>query len=168
MFTTFPRIFEGQYGFSEKSIGLTYLGIGVGAFIGLFFCGVISDRILVYLKKRNGGDAKPEYRLPAMIIGGVLVPAGLFIYAWTAEEKVHWIAPIIGTGFLGGGMFVIFVSFCAFAVKYIQLIPSRCPASHILSTRIPCTLRLFQLPLPCCGLCSALYFLLLVIACTMR
>ena len=33
LFTTFPRVFEGQYGFSSGSIGLTYLGVGVGSFV---------------------------------------------------------------------------------------------------------------------------------------
>ena len=31
-FTTFPRIFEEQYGFSQQSSGLAYLGIGIGSF----------------------------------------------------------------------------------------------------------------------------------------
>ena len=41
LFTTFPRIFEGQYGFSERSIGLTYLGVGIGSFCGLTFMGIV-------------------------------------------------------------------------------------------------------------------------------
>ncbi|KAF2658464.1 MFS general substrate transporter [Lophiostoma macrostomum CBS 122681] len=109
LFTTFPRIFEGQYGFHEKNIGLTYLGSGIGSFCGLSFMGLASDRILVALTKRNGGVAKPEYRLPAMFIGAVLVPCALFLYGWTAYYKVHWIVPIIGTAMLGAGMFTIFM-----------------------------------------------------------
>ncbi|KAF2176732.1 cycloheximide resistance protein [Zopfia rhizophila CBS 207.26] len=109
LFTTFPRIFEGQYGFLEKSVGLTYLGVGIGSFVGLFFTGAFSDRVVAALTKRNGGKPEPEYRLPAMLIGSLLLPIGLFIYAWTAEEKVHWIAPIIGTAVLGGGIFMIFM-----------------------------------------------------------
>ncbi|KAF2109038.1 major facilitator superfamily domain-containing protein [Lophiotrema nucula] len=109
MFTTFPRIFEGQYKFSAGSVGLTYLGIGIGAFIGLIFCALVSDRLFQYLKKKNGGEHKPEYRLPVMIIGACLVPIGLFMYGWTAEKKVQYVVPIVGTGFLGGGLVVIFM-----------------------------------------------------------
>lgn len=110
LFTTFPRVFQGQYGFSATSVGPTYLGTGIGSLIGLLFCGAISDRIVTALTKRKGGAAKPEYRVPAMFIGALLVPIGLFMYAWTAEKKAHWILPIIGTSILCAGMFCLFVS----------------------------------------------------------
>ncbi|KAL3957951.1 hypothetical protein ACCO45_008529 [Purpureocillium lilacinum] len=53
---------------------------------------------------------KPEYRLPPLKIGAFLLPAGLFIYGWTADFRVHWIAPIIGTAVIGVGNLVIFMS----------------------------------------------------------
>ena len=112
LFTTFPRVFEDQYGFSKGSSGLAYLGVGVGSLLGIFLCGAISDRLVKRLMDRNGGVAKPEYRLPVLILGALLVPAGLFWYAWTAEHKDHYILPIIGTAFFGGGMVVAFVSSC--------------------------------------------------------
>ena len=110
MFTTFPRVFQIQYGFSHGSVGLTYLGVGIGSFFGLALCGAVSDRLVMTLTKRNGGTAKPEYRLPTMFIGALVVPIGLFLYSWTADKKVHWILPIIGSGFVGAGMFAVFVS----------------------------------------------------------
>ncbi|KAL9109983.1 MAG: hypothetical protein Q9227_005506 [Pyrenula ochraceoflavens] len=109
LFTTFPRVFQGQYGFSNSSVGLTYLGVGIGCASGLIFCGAISDRLVKTLTTHYGGDPKPEYRLPAMFIGALCVPIGLFLYGWSADKKVHWIVPIIGTAFLGVGMFVIFM-----------------------------------------------------------
>lgn len=111
LFTTYPRVFEGQYHFSNGSVGLTYLGAGVGSFFGLALCGAVSDRLVVKLTKSNGGSAKPEYRLPTMFLGALIVPIGLFLYGWTADKKVHWMAPIIGSALLGAGMFAVFVSF---------------------------------------------------------
>ena len=46
MFATFTVVFEEQYGFSTKSVGLTFLGIGVGSLLDLFVSGAVSDRIL--------------------------------------------------------------------------------------------------------------------------
>jgi hypothetical protein len=109
LFTTISGVFEGQYGFSQGSVGLSYLGIGIGSLLGLMVLGATSDRILKHLSKKNGGVKKPEYRLPAMIPGSFFVPASLFIYGWTAYYKVHWIVPIIGTSFLGIGMLISFV-----------------------------------------------------------
>ena len=110
MLTTYPRVFQVQYGFSNGSVGLTYLGTGIGSFFGLALCGAVSDRLVVTLTKRNGGTAIPEYRLPTMFLGVLIVPIGLFLYGWTADKKVHWIVPIIGSGFVGAGMFAVFVS----------------------------------------------------------
>jgi predicted MFS family arabinose efflux permease len=110
MYTTFPRVFQDQYGFSKGIVGLTYIGMGIGCFFGVLFCGAVSDRLLVTLTKRNGGTAKPEYRLPAMFVGALMAPIGLFLYGWTAEKRLHWILPIIGSGFLGFAQFAIFVS----------------------------------------------------------
>ncbi|KUJ13395.1 MFS general substrate transporter [Mollisia scopiformis] len=107
LFTTFPRVFQDQYGFSNGAVGLTYLGSGAGAFLGLFFCGAVSDRLAKALKNRNGGDHKPEYRLPLMFIGALIVPASLFLYGWTTEYKVHWIVPIIATAIFSFGLFTV-------------------------------------------------------------
>lgn len=110
LFTTISEVFTTQYGWSQGSVGLAYLGIGIGSILGISLLAVTSDRLLAYLTKRNGGAPKPEYRLPPMIPASVLVPAGLFIYGWTAYYKAHWIAPLIGTCSLGVGMLLSFVS----------------------------------------------------------
>lgn len=39
---------------------------------------------------------KPEYRLKPLPLGAILLPAGFFLYGWTAQYKVHWIVPILG------------------------------------------------------------------------
>jgi MFS family permease len=107
LLTTFFRVFQGQYGFSTGSVGLVFLGFGAGAAIALVVSGVISDRMLKTLTARNGGSPKPEYRLPMLFAGAVLIPVSLFMYGWTAEKKVHWIVPIIATAILGMGQFSI-------------------------------------------------------------
>lgn len=108
-FTTFPRVFGIQYGFGSGPSGVAILGLGMGSITGVFFCGGVSDKLSAYLAKKNGSPVKPEYRLPTIIIRGFCVPIGLFWYGWTAEQKLHWILPIIGTGFLGAGMMITYV-----------------------------------------------------------
>jgi uncharacterized membrane protein (Fun14 family) len=84
-------------------VGLTFLGIGIGNFIGLAALGYSSDRILKHLVARNGGQAKPEYRLPPLMYGSPFIPVGLFIYGWTAQNEVHYIVPLFGTLIVGIG-----------------------------------------------------------------
>ena len=74
LFTTITNVFEGVYHFSPGNVGLTYLGLGVGCFVGLFIFGMASDRIMK--AKSASGEMKPEYRLPPMIPGAWAVPIG--------------------------------------------------------------------------------------------
>ncbi|KAI1371835.1 bicyclomycin resistance protein [Hypoxylon crocopeplum] len=120
MFTTITEVFERYYGFSTSTVGLAFLGLGVGSMVGILLFSATSDK---YIQRRAAeadaaaqatGQAKagmkPEYRLPLLPIGAVLIPAGLFIYGWTADYRVHWIAPIIGTAVVGIGNLVVFMA----------------------------------------------------------
>lgn len=107
LFTTIGIVFEGTYGFSQGNVGLAFLGIGVGSMLGLVIFGVISDRIVK--KKSANGVMKPEYRLPPLIPGSLVIPIGLFWYGWSAHARVHWILPIIGTMWIGLGVLATFM-----------------------------------------------------------
>lgn len=109
LFTTLSNVFIGQYGFTTGTSGLAYLGIGSGFLFGLFICGKLSDKIMMQLTAKNGGVRKPEFRLPLMVVGSLLLPIGLFVYGWSAKYKVHWIVPIIGLAPFGIGMMCAFL-----------------------------------------------------------
>lgn len=38
----------------------------------------------------------PEYRLPAIVIPGVIGPAGILIFGLCVAHKTHWIGPAFG------------------------------------------------------------------------
>jgi multidrug resistance protein len=102
-FTTMTFVFEGTYHFSSGAVGLSYLGMGVGLLAGMAFLGTTSDKIIK--KEQARGTAIPEHRLHLLLSlpGAICLPIGVFIYAWTTEKQVHWIAPIIGTALVGLG-----------------------------------------------------------------
>lgn len=107
LFTTTTEVFKTRYGIITN-VGLVYLGFGCGQIVGLFLFGAVSDAIVGRMAK--GGEMKPEYRLPLMIPGSATIPIGLLIYGWTAQFKVFWFVPIIGTFFIGFGMITVFTS----------------------------------------------------------
>lgn len=110
LYTTITFVFEAQYNFASHASGLSFLGLGVGMLLGAGIFGAVSDRTLKAQAKQNNGEMKPEYRLNVMVYGSFLIPAGFFIYGWTAEKEIMWIAPIIGTAIIGLGMMAAFVS----------------------------------------------------------
>ena len=121
LFTTITEVFEDQYGFSQGTVGLTYLGLGIGMLIGLVFFGAASDWLVKRLSKAKG-EMKPEYRLPPIIPGAFCIPAGLFIYGWTAQYHVFWFVPILGSSLVGLGLLATFVSLAHSATVSVVLI----------------------------------------------
>ncbi|KAI5919324.1 major facilitator superfamily domain-containing protein [Camillea tinctor] len=108
LFTTFSTVFPGQYGFGIGILGLAFLGLGIGISLALVFLSWFSDWMQARLTKKHG-ESKPEYRLLPLVFGIPLLPIGLFVYGWTAQYKIHWIVPIIFTGFTGAGLIFSFV-----------------------------------------------------------
>lgn len=108
-FTAFEIVFYGQYDFSSGEAGLATLGIGIGSVLGCVICGMAANAVSKYLTEKHGGDPKPEYRLPPMILGGLCTPIGLFWCGWSAQAGLHWIVPILGTVFVGMGMVFTYV-----------------------------------------------------------
>jgi multidrug resistance protein len=102
--TTFPTLWGTVYHESAGIGGLNYISLGCGFFLGTQICAPLQDRIYKALKARNGGVGKPEFRVPLMIPGAILVPVGLFWYGWTAEEQTHWILPNIGAAIFAAGV----------------------------------------------------------------
>lgn len=62
------------------------------------------------------GTVLPEDRLPPMMVGSVILPAGLVWYAWTSTESVHWAAQAASTTVIGAGIVLIFACGIAFLV----------------------------------------------------
>lgn len=154
-FTTFPMIFEQQYGFSRGASGLSYLGIGIGSFVGLAAAGATSDKIVKSMAAKNGGTAKPEYRLTLLAVGALFVPAGLFWYGWSAEAKTHSIVPIIGTSLLGIGIVMAVVSKTLNPISEddTDQTAARWPARHIWSMHSRLTPHPPLPPVQCFGPC---------------
>ncbi|KAL6235376.1 hypothetical protein BDW75DRAFT_209646 [Aspergillus navahoensis] len=117
-FGAFQLVFGNVYGMELYQRGLCFLGM----FVGMSFA-ITSDpfwrRIYRKLEKKAnevGETFQPEWRLPPAIAGGPLVTIGLFIFAWTIYPHVHWIVPIIGSGFFGAGTVLVYSGVFTFLV----------------------------------------------------
>ncbi|KAF9528077.1 MFS polyamine transporter [Crepidotus variabilis] len=102
--TTIPRIFAEVYHETPGIAGLHYMALGLGLSAASQFNSRAMDRIYVYFKNKNNGVGEPEFRLPSMLPGSIMLPIGLFISGWSAQNGVHWIAVDIGMAMVGAGM----------------------------------------------------------------
>ncbi|KEF57026.1 MFS transporter, DHA1 family, multidrug resistance protein [Exophiala aquamarina CBS 119918] len=107
--TAYPLVFAGVHGFKPGVSGLPFFGMVVGIFIVAAYIIFTSKQ---YNKKleANGGIPVPEWRLPPVMIGGVLFALGLFWFGWGGYKRsVHWIVPTLSGLFTGFGLLAIFI-----------------------------------------------------------
>ena len=121
LLTTITEVFETVYNFTQGEAGLAYLGLSLGMVTGVLLCAVTSDWWLKRQAAAHSGQMKPEYRLPPMVLGGTLIPAGLLLYGWTAHYRVFFIVPMLGTATLGFGFFVTTIPLNAYLVDGYKL-----------------------------------------------
>ena len=106
--STFPLVWENQYHESVGIEGLNYISLGLGFFLGTQICAPLNDRIYRQLKSKNDNVGQPEFRIPLMIPGSVLVPVGLLIYGWCSQNHTHWIIPNTGAALFAAGVIIGF------------------------------------------------------------
>ncbi|THY01022.1 MFS multidrug transporter [Aureobasidium pullulans] len=92
----FSDLWVEEYHESRGISGVNYLSLGLGPIIGAQISALFNDRIYRNLKKKHNGIGRPEFRLPLMFAGSLLVPIGLFWYGWSAQAHTHWIVPNLG------------------------------------------------------------------------
>ncbi|KAI9731565.1 MAG: hypothetical protein M1834_004685 [Cirrosporium novae-zelandiae] len=139
---TIPLLYgsEGQlyglysYDWKNGLVGLAYLGGGAGSITSTVFCALFLNRAYLYMVRRNArknpsqGPPKesPEYRMPPMQLGMLLVPLGLFIFAWTAanassEGNIHWVLPLVGAAVFCFGMLITYICIQTYLVDVFRL-----------------------------------------------
>jgi len=147
LFTTFTFVFEDNYGFSQGTVGLVYIGCGAGMLLGLAFLGGTSDRFMKALaNKHNNGVIKPEYRLPILMYAGPTIPLGLFLYGWTAQYTIQWAVPLLGTLFVGIGLIAAFMCINTYLVDtFARYAASAMAANTVLRSLFGALFPLFGL-----------------------
>ncbi|KAF2668935.1 MFS multidrug transporter [Microthyrium microscopicum] len=133
--SSLPKLWEETYGMSKSMASLNYLAL-VGSLIGAQCCGPLTDAIHRRLRKRYGfGDGKglPEFRIPLMVPATGISAAGIFIFGFSAQAKLHWIVPDIGIALFGGGSMVSYLCIQMYMVDtYTRYAASASAASAFL------------------------------------
>ncbi|WFD00412.1 hypothetical protein MYAM1_003161 [Malassezia yamatoensis] len=104
LLASFSKVFRDEYHQPVGIASLHYIAMALGFTTSGQVGGRLVDYIYRRLKVRNNGVGHPEYKLPLLVVTGLLMPAGLLLYGWTVEYHVHWIVPDIGIFMIASGV----------------------------------------------------------------
>lgn len=119
-FGSYNYVFQSVYHFNQKSIGLAFLGILVGFIFAVVTFGVFDATLYAKASAKADGKPAPEHRLYSAMLGSVLLPVGLFWFAWAPGRNVHWIIPVLAGVPFGWGSLTIFISATTYLVDVYQ------------------------------------------------
>lgn len=105
-FEAYPISFSEIRGWKSSGVAaLPLIAILIGVLCGVSFIAYTTK--VHYSQKQMAGQATPEDRLPPMMLGAVMLPAGLFWFAWTSSPSVSWVPQVIAGVFIGLGIMLI-------------------------------------------------------------
>ncbi|KAB8255069.1 major facilitator superfamily domain-containing protein [Aspergillus pseudonomiae] len=149
---TLATVFQQNYSFSETNSGLIYLAQTTGMFIGTLFCRFTLDRLvtgkanLLENNPRSESTAavavRSERRLMPALPGMLILPTALFMYGWTLQTKVHWMAPAVATALAGFCLSTATIPVMNYLVdvfgdKSASAIAAVLPLRYVLGTFLP-------------------------------
>ncbi|KAH8655268.1 synaptic vesicle transporter [Xylariales sp. PMI_506] len=144
LLSTFANLWMERYHEGVAIGGLNYISTGLGFMVGSRANALLQDRVYRKLKATHGGGtARPEFRIPLMMPAAILVPIGIFVYAWTSEHTAFWLWPNVGVFIVTVGMIVCFQCMQVYIVETY----SRYAASAIAATVVLRSLAGFGFPL---------------------
>jgi hypothetical protein len=143
LFAAFPIVFQQQRGWSPGIGGLAFIGVAVGMLFSVGYA-MVDNRRYLRVAAANGGLAPPEARLPPAILGSVLLPVGLFWFAWTNGPEIHWIVPITASAFFAAGLVSVFLSLLTYMIdSYTVFAASVLAANSVLRSLFGAAFPLF-------------------------
>ncbi|KFA69012.1 hypothetical protein S40285_09004 [Stachybotrys chlorohalonatus IBT 40285] len=115
VFVAYSFSFVRERHFTQLYGALPLLAIVMGIILGSFH--VSRYTLTVYSRKvRNGGPVTPEDRLPPMIIGGAILPLGLFCFAVTSSPDVSAWPQILSGVLIGAGIQIVTLQSLAYVL----------------------------------------------------
>ncbi|KAG4429786.1 hypothetical protein IFR05_014736 [Cadophora sp. M221] len=109
IFFAYPYSFRVVRGWSSTIASLPFLGIFIGIVLCCIYIAIDTKTRFNKLLLASPKPFIPEARLPPMIIGSVILPAGLFWFAWTSSPTMHWAPQVVSGVFVGCGIFLVFL-----------------------------------------------------------
>ncbi|TVY79772.1 Citrinin biosynthesis cluster MFS transporter mrr1 [Fusarium oxysporum f. sp. cubense] len=129
-YQSYPIAFGDVRGWSQQFSSLALLGIIIGVVVGTITVVAYNETYFKRQLRANEGAFEPEARLPLMIFGGLLVPIGLFWYAWTSNPSIPWPSEVCAGILIGWGMYTIFIQCFTYIVDCYTIMANSAMAAN--------------------------------------
>ncbi|EXK82668.1 hypothetical protein FOQG_12943 [Fusarium oxysporum f. sp. raphani 54005] len=83
------------YNFTPAQMGLMYIPLMIGSFMGVFIGGALADWLLIHMVRKSDGIHEPENRLWVYLLVPLLAATGCPLYGVGASTGVYWVLPCI-------------------------------------------------------------------------
>ncbi|KAL8840545.1 MAG: hypothetical protein Q9170_001298 [Blastenia crenularia] len=146
-FEVFPLVYGPMYGFNIGETGLVFLCVAVACIIGIVAYAAYLHYYLIPDILTHGLRAQEHRLVPALacVFGPVI---GLFLFAWTADPDIHWIASVIGITIYAATAFVTFQCIFVYVpLSYPQYAASLFASNDFFRSSLACGSILFARPL---------------------
>ncbi|KAL1987345.1 hypothetical protein VTN96DRAFT_4061 [Rasamsonia emersonii] len=91
------------WNYGDVGVGLMNIPCVIGAVLGCFYGGYLSDKFVIWLARRNGGIQEAEHRLWLLFPLAVISPLGMLLFGIGTGYGWSWPAPYVGLGLIGFG-----------------------------------------------------------------
>ncbi|KAK4542601.1 hypothetical protein LTR36_006649 [Oleoguttula mirabilis] len=95
--------YDAPWFYGDQAVAIMNVPTLIGAVIGCFYGGWLSDYFVQWMAKRRGGISEAEDRLWLMLPSGIINPAGLMLFGITSGKGMSWPAPYVGLAMIGFG-----------------------------------------------------------------
>lgn len=146
-FEVFPIVYPGYYNFSLGITGVIFTCILISCLLGVAtYCLYLHLYLIPDI--RTHGLRAQEHRLVPALFGSFGPPIGLFLFAWTANPSIHWIAPTIGITIYGASVFVVMQCIFVYVpLSYPQYAASLFASNDFFRSALACGSVMFAGPL---------------------
>ncbi|EXJ75011.1 uncharacterized protein A1O5_01707 [Cladophialophora psammophila CBS 110553] len=107
---------EGGYGFGQNAVGFLFFAPITGIIAGEIFGHFFNDCIFRRSLHRHKGLFVPEYRLPTIYVGLILMVPGLVIIGEALRNHWLWVAIVFGWGMMAFGTMLCSVAITAYTL----------------------------------------------------
>ena len=131
IFFAYPYSFQEVRGWSPNTASLPFLAIIVGVLLSGIAMAIFNKVWWLPRFLRNNLRVNPEDRMPPLIASSILLPVGLFWFAWTSNRTITWVPQVLSGIFIGAGIMLHFLSGTIYLIDVYLLNANSALAANI-------------------------------------